>query len=87
MPKEPPTGPSKWRSNKITLSWGAAGADTLKSTITAVTDAGNAILFSRTQDGSALVIKVYSGSEFCREFATTPGDILPLLAWVVETYS
>jgi len=87
MPKEPPNSPGKWRSNRASLSWAAAGPDTLKSTIVSITSAGNAIMFSMTIDQSALIVTVYSGNEKCREFVTEPGDIVPLLSWLVETYS
>lgn len=87
MPKDPPNSASKWRSNKASLSWSAAGADTLKHAIASITDSGNAIMFSKTVDQSALICTVYSGSDKSREFVTEPGDIVPLLAWFVETYS
>jgi len=87
MAKEPPNSPGKWKANRASLSWSAAGTETLKSTIVSITECGNAIMFSKTIDGSALICTVYSGNEKCREFVTEPGDIVPLLAWLVETYS
>lgn len=87
MSKDPPNSPGKWRSNRASLSWSAAGSDTLKATIASITDSGNAIMFSRTVDGSALIATVYSGNDKSREFVTEAGDIIPLLKWFVETYS
>lgn len=86
MPKEPPTNKS-WRKNAHSISWSGAGTDSLKSLITGVTDSGNAIMFSRTIDGTALVLAVYSGSEKVKEYVTEVGDIPALFAWVLETYS
>ncbi len=87
MSKEPPSTPKKWRSLREVLTWQAAGTETIKTTIVAITEAGNAIMFSKTIDGSALICTVYSGNEKCREFVTEAGDIVPLLKWLVETYS
>lgn len=87
MAKDPPNTAAKWKSNRASLSWSAAGADSLKATIAAVTDSDNAIMFSRTMDGSALICTVYSGNDKSREFITSPGDIVPLLSWVIETFS
>jgi hypothetical protein len=44
-------------------------------------------MFSRTIDGSALVLSVYSGDTKSKEYVTEPGDIPALLAWALETYS
>lgn len=86
MSKDPPSNKS-WRKNKATLSWSAAGRDSLHGTIAAITDSGNALMFSRTVDGSALVLSVFSGDTKSKEYITEPGDIVALLAWAVETYS
>lgn len=87
MPKDPPNSPQTWRKAHKSISWSAAGRDSLHSMVTSVTDAGNAVMFSRTIDGSALVISVYSGQEKSKEYVTEVGDIPALLAWIVETYS
>lgn len=86
MSKDPPVNKS-WRKLKSTLSWSASGRDSLHSTIAAVTDSGNALMFSRTIDGTALVLSVFSGDTKSKEYITEPGDIPALLAWVMETYS
>lgn len=87
MPKEPPTTAKRWKSNHQSISWSAAGDSSLKATIAGVTDSGNAILFSRTMDGSALIVQVFAGSERSKEYATSVGDIVPLLEWVLSTFS
>ena len=87
MPKEPPNSPHTWRKLHKAISWAAAGAESLHAVVAAVTDSGNAVMFSRTIDGSALVLSVYSGQQKTKEYVTEPGDIVPLFAWVIETYS
>jgi len=83
-----PTGFQSFKGkNKKSLSWQAAGADTLRSTIVAVTDSGNSIMFSRTMDGGALVVALYMGNVKAKEYITEVGDIPALLAWCVETFS
>jgi hypothetical protein len=86
MPKDPPTR-NAWKSNKKTLSWSAAGTDSIRSVVAAITDSGNAVMFSRTMDGSALALTLYSGDTKSKEYVTEPGDIPALLAWAIETYS
>lgn len=85
MPKEPPTS-RQWRKTHKSISWQAAGTDSLKATIVSVTEAGGALMFSRTMDGGALVLSVYNGDDRTKEYVTEQGDIPQLLAWVLETY-
>lgn len=87
MSKDPPNKPNSWRKNHTSISWSAAGTDTLKSVIASITDSGNAVMFSRTIDGTALTLSIFSGNEKAKEFVTEPGDIPALLAWAIETYS
>lgn len=78
----------QWRKKpKASLSWQAAGADSLRSLVAAITDSGNAVMFSRTIDGSALVLSVYSGDTKSKEYVTEPGEIPQLFSWAIETYS
>jgi len=87
MPNDP-RNPKKFKGGKSTsITWASAGTESLKSTIAAITDAGNAILFSRTIDGSALSLTLFSGNEKSKEYITEVGDIPALLAWAVEQYS
>jgi len=55
--------------------------------VSAVTDSGNALMFSRTVDGGALIFTAFSGDEKFKEFITDPADIPALFAWVIENYS
>lgn len=87
MSKDPPNKPQSWKSNHKSLSWSAAGGDSLKTALVAITDSGNAIMFSRTIDGSALTLSIFSGDTKSKEYVTDPGDIPALLAWAIETYS
>jgi len=87
MPTETPRTSGEWRKKHTSISWSSAGKDSLHSVVAGVTNSGNAIMFSRTMDGSALVLSVYAGSERVKEYVTEPGDIVPLLAWVLETYA
>lgn len=87
MSKDPPNKPTSWRKVHKVLSWSAAGTETLHNLVASVTDSGNAVMFSRTIDGSALVLSVYAGDDRVKEYVTEPGDIVPLFAWVKETYS
>jgi hypothetical protein len=86
MSKDPPNR-QPWKKLHSVLSWSAVGKDSLHSCISAVTDSGNALMFSRTLDGSALALTIYSGDTKSKEYITEPGDIPALLAWVMETYS
>jgi len=86
MSKDPPSNKS-WRSLKTTLSWSAAGKDSVHSVVASVTNSGNAVMFSRTIDGTALVLSVFSGDERVKEYITEPGDIPALFTWVIEHYS
>lgn len=87
MSQDPPKSPQSWRKNHKSITWSSAGKDSIHSTVAAITDSGNAVMFSRTIDGSALVLSVYSGSDKSKEYVTEPGDIPALLAWAVETFS
>lgn len=87
MSKDPPTTSGTWRKQHTSISWSAAGKDSIASMVAAVTNSGNAVMFSRTMDGSALVLSVYAGSERVKEYVTEPGDIPALFAWVIETYA
>jgi len=73
--------------NRKSLSWAAAGTESLKSTIVGVTDAGNSIMFSRTLDGGALVVALYMGNVKAKEYITEAGDIPALFAWCIENFS
>jgi len=73
--------------NRKSLSWQAAGSESLKSTIVGVTDAGNSIMFSRTIDGGALVVALYSGNVKAKEYITEPGDLPALLTWCGDNFA
>lgn len=87
MSKDPPNKPTTWRKVHKVLSWSALGPESMRSAVVSLTDCGNAIMFSRTLDGSALIVNVYSGDEKFKEFVTDPGDLVPLFAWIIENYS
>lgn len=87
MSTDKPPSNKAWKKNKSSLSWSAAGTDSLKALVAAVTDNGNGIMFSRTMDGSALILSVYSGNDRSKEYVTEAGDIPALFAWVIETYT
>lgn len=87
MSKDPPIGSKPWKREHQSISWSAAGKDSIHSLVSGVTDSGNAIMFSRTMDGSALVLSVYAGQERVKEYVTEVGDIVSLLAWIVEHYT
>lgn len=80
------SGPGKWKSNRHSIHWQAAGAESLREVITRLTDNGCGVLFSRTMDGGSLVFGVYAGNERSKEYVTEPGDIPALLAWALEVY-
>lgn len=87
MPKDPPSTSKRWKSDHQSISWSAAGTESLKTLVTAVTDSGNAVMFSRTIDGSALSLTIFSGNTKAKEYVTEPGDILSLFKWAMEEYS
>lgn len=87
MSKDPPNKPTSWRKMHKVLSWSAAGTESLHTLVASVTNSGNAVMFSTTIDGSALVLSVFSGDTKVKEYITDVGDIVPLFAWVLEQYS
>jgi hypothetical protein len=87
MSKDPPNKPTSWRKVHRVLSWSGASSAELHHLVASVTDSGNAVMFSRTIDGSALVLAIYSGNEKAKEYITDPGDIPPLFEWVIGEYS
>lgn len=87
MPEKIPSKPTSWRKVHKVLSWRAAGTDSLHSLVSGVCDCGNAVMFSNTIDGSALVLTVFSGDIKVKEYITEPGDLPPLFAWVLENFS
>jgi len=87
MPLDP-RNPKRFKGGvKSTLSWQAVGTESLKDAIVRITDSGNAILFSRTTEGSALSLTLFSGNQKSKEYITEVGDIPALLAWAIEEYS
>jgi len=87
MPKDPPSTSKKWKGSRATLSWQSAGTESLKELIARITDSGNAVMFSKTIDGSALSLTIFSGNTKSKEYVTEVGDIVPLFAWALEEYS
>lgn len=79
--------PKRWKSDRKSISWNGGPPESMRDAIARITDSGAAVLFSRTTDGGALVIQVLAGQERSKEYITEPGDIVPCLAWLVETYS
>lgn len=75
-----------WKSNKKSIHWQAAGAESLREVITRLTDNGCGVMFSRTADGGSLVCGVYAGNDRTKEYITDPGDIPGFLSWLLETY-
>jgi hypothetical protein len=69
---------------RTTISWSAAGAESLRSFVSALTEAGCAVMFGRTTDGGALSLLVLAGNDKYREYITTPGDIMPTLLDVLD---
>lgn len=72
------------RRKRETLSWANAPVQTLRTAIGVLTDNGCAVLFGRTMDGSALMFQVLNGKDKYKEYITTYGDIVPVLAECVE---
>lgn len=87
MSKDPPINGKPWKGHSSSIAWSSAGKDSLHSLVSAITNSGNAVMFSRTMDGSALVLSVFSGNTKSKEYVTEPGDIPALFAWAIETYS
>lgn len=87
MSKDPPIGSKPWKKNHTSISWSAAGTDSLRSLVAGITDSGNAIMFSRTLDGTALILSVYAGQDKAKEYVTEAGDIPALFAYFLSEYS
>ena len=82
-----PQATKQWRKVHKVIDWQAAGAESLKTAIVAITNAGGAILFSKTMDDGALIVQRFYGGEKSKEYISEPGEIVQYLAWVVEQYS
>jgi hypothetical protein len=78
--------PKRWRASRATISWSSGPTESMRDAIARITDNGAAVLFSRTTDGGALVLQVLAGTDKSKEYITEPGDIIPCLSWLVETY-
>jgi hypothetical protein len=78
--------PKRWRTDRKSVSWSSGPPESMRDAIARITDNGAAILFSRTTDGGALVLQVLDGQERSKEYITEPGDIVPCLSWLLETY-
>lgn len=72
----PTSGSGKWSRYAPPLaaecvSWADVEAQEVLAAISAVTAEGDAVLFSRTRDGGALVITVCAGDERVKLYATS----------------
>jgi hypothetical protein len=54
-------------------------------TVAAVTDGGDAIMFSRTRDGGALCLTIMAGEERIKQYAGDGEEIQKLLSLVLES--
>lgn len=87
-----PTAPGASRYARVPVSkpqataasWEEADADLLWRAITAVTNAQDAIMLSRTRDGGAVVLTILSESERVKSYATGEEEIRTLLTSVLE---
>lgn len=61
-------------------TWEDANADDLWRTVYQVTNSGDAIMFSRTRDGGAVVLTVLSGDDRQKAYATGEEEVASLLA-------
>jgi hypothetical protein len=71
-------------SHKAVATWEEADPDTVWRTICEVTEAGDALTFSRTRDGGAVTLTVLSGDQRVRQYATGAEEIAELLQLVRE---
>lgn len=68
------------KSQAPKATWEDAEADTLWRAIDEVTRRGDALMFSLTRDGGAVVLTVMSGDDRIKSYATGPEEIAALLA-------
>lgn len=66
-------------------SWEDAEADTIWRVIYRVTNAGDAVMFSKTRDGGACVITLMTGDDRVKQYATGPEELAKLLALVLAS--
>jgi len=72
-------------SHKAVATWEDADSETLWRAVCEVTEAGDALTFSRTRDGGAVTLTVLSGTERVRQYATGAEEIAELLQLVRES--
>lgn len=71
---------SKWESLKKRadgsgISWAWAGPEDLQATIVSATEAGVALLFSKTSDGGALSLLVLTGGEPIKMYPSDAAEL------------
>lgn len=69
---------------QVKATWEDADADQLWRAIYEVTNTGDALMFSLTRDGGAVVLTVLAGDERVRQYATGEEEIAKLLTLVRE---
>lgn len=76
-----------WRDPSLTgegLTWGDANPDLVGRAIESVTEAGHAVIFGRTQDGTALSITVLAGDDRSRLYPHTREGVDSALQLLAE---
>jgi hypothetical protein len=75
------------RFSTAAVSYDGVSNQLLRDTIVAVTDAGAAILLSRTADRGAFSVQVYDGNERIREWPHTVEELESVLGWLRDMFA
>lgn len=67
------------RGGSEPVSYGACDAAVLNDAITAITDAGDAVLFGKTSDGGAYMVRFLSRGSSDVEYPATVGELQDVL--------
>lgn len=68
------------------ISWHDIDSDIIASLITTVTDAGAAIMLSKTSDGGALALTVLDGESKVKEYPRTETEVHNFGLWLKDEY-
>lgn len=80
-------GDKRGRHHRRSIQWGVVGAESLRSFVEQMTNAGCAVMFGRTSDGGALSLLVLAGNDKVREYITDPADAMPVLAELLADFA
>lgn len=70
----------------VNIGWSDIGDDIIASLVTTVTNAGAAVMLSKTSDGGALAITVLDGDSKLKEYPRSETDVNNFVLWLKDEY-